>query len=90
MEQVTLFIQSVSFIVLNRARSFSENIRIGLGEKNIPIWVEQFAENVIHTTYTPKNFTFYEDPYAFAGLGSDITHVSPIYSPIYFCSPYCI
>ena len=77
MEQVTHFMFHILCILsTNRARKFAENVRIGLEETDVDIWVEQFAESVIHQTYTPQTFTFYEDPYAFAGLGSDITHVS--------------
>ena len=43
---------------------------------DVPLYIEQFAEDFIHPTLTPQEFTFYEDPYAWAGRGSDIRFVS--------------
>ena len=53
-----------SYVGLNNPRS------------DVPLYIEQFAEDFIHPTLTPKEFTFYEDPYAWAGRGSDIRFVS--------------
>ena len=54
----------------NRARSFALNLTESLGDD---VWIEQFAEDVVHVTQSPiSGFTFFEDPYAWAGLGSDI------------------
>ena len=56
----------------NRARSFAANLSETLGGTE-DVWIEQFAEDMVHVTQSPNSgFTFYEDPYAWAGLGSDI------------------
>ena len=59
-----------------RARNLAESVKKDLDGFDVPLYIEQFAEDFIHPTLTPQKFTFYEDPYAWAGLGSDIRFVS--------------
>ena len=57
----------------NRARTFAEQLKLKLSGEQV--WIEQFAEDMVHVTQSPnQDFTFYEDPYAWAGLGSDVRY----------------
>ena len=76
-------ILTVEVILLTQERSgiFVSNIhreqfRVNNPRYDVPLFIEQFAEDFIHPTLTPQEFTFYEDPYAWAGRGSDIRFVS--------------